>query len=212
MVWASSEIVPILTFLLPGFVAGAVFLSLTSRPNPNAFGLVVQALIFTILGQSITEGLPLDEEGWAESWQTLVSVGVAVILAVIIAWSLNHDLPHRFLRYRKLGWLKITRETAYPSEWYSAFSHHIDCYVVLHLNGERRLYGWPEEWPSRPDSGHFRIAEPEWLTERGSAVAIGVITILVAVSNVEMVEFLPVSGMLNSKDRSNGKRTESSPE
>ena len=75
MVWASSEIVPILTFLLPGFVAGAVFLSLTSRPNPNAFGLVVQALIFTILGQSITEGLPLDEEGWAESWQTLVSVG-----------------------------------------------------------------------------------------------------------------------------------------
>ena len=111
-------------------------------------------------------------------------------MAVIIAWSLNHDLPHRFLRYRKLGWLKITRETAYPSEWYSAFSHHIDCYVVLHLKGERRLYGWPEECPSRPDDGHFRIAEPQWLIGRGVIPATGVVNILVPVTEVEMVEFL----------------------
>ncbi len=190
MVWASSEIVPILAFLLPGFVAGAVFLSLTSRPNPNAFGLVVQALIFTILGQSITEGLPLDDEGWAESWQTLVSVGVSVGLAVIIAWSLNHDLPHKLLRHGKLGCFKITRETAYPSEWYSAFSHHTDCYVVLHLKGERRLYGWPEEWPSRPDEGHFRMAEPQWLTDEKVIPATGVVSIVIPVIDVEMVEFI----------------------
>ena len=200
MAWASSAIVPVLTFLLPGFVAGAVFLSLTSRPNPNALGLVVQALIFTILGQSITEVLPLDGEGWSEGWQTLISIGVSVVLAVVIAFALNHDLPHRFLRQNKIEWLKITRETAYPSEWYSAFSHNTDCYVVLHLKGERRLYGWPEEWPSRPDHGHFRISKAEWLADWDNAgqekadnantVVAREVSFLIPVSDVEMVEFL----------------------
>ena len=37
MNWASGEVVGILTFLLPGFVAAAVFHSLTSHPKPDAF-------------------------------------------------------------------------------------------------------------------------------------------------------------------------------
>lgn len=203
MTWTSSEIVPILIFLLPGFVAGAVFLSLTSRPHPNALGLIVQALIFTILGQSITEVLPLDREGWSESWQTLISIGVSVVLAVVIAFALNHDLPHRFLRQNKIKCLKITRETAYPSEWYSAFSHNTECYIVLHLKGERRLYGWPEEWPSRPDHGHFRISKAEWLADwdntgqekadEANTVVAREISFLIPVSDVEMVEFLSQS-------------------
>ena len=45
MSWASSEIVAVLTFLLPGFVATAVFFSLTSHPRPNEFGQVAQARI-----------------------------------------------------------------------------------------------------------------------------------------------------------------------
>ena len=35
MSWASSEVVSVLTFLLPGFVAAAVFYSLTSHPKPR---------------------------------------------------------------------------------------------------------------------------------------------------------------------------------
>jgi hypothetical protein len=33
----------------------------------------------------------------------------------------------------------------------------------LHLNDERRIYGWPEEWPSDPRAGYFSIAEAEWI-------------------------------------------------
>ena len=33
MNWASGEIVGVLSFLLPGFVAAAIFYSLTSYPN-----------------------------------------------------------------------------------------------------------------------------------------------------------------------------------
>lgn len=36
MTWASGEAVGVLAFLLPGFVAAAVFYSLTSYPKPGA--------------------------------------------------------------------------------------------------------------------------------------------------------------------------------
>ena len=52
MNWASGEVVGVLTFLLPGFVAAAVFYSLTSHPKPDAFDRVVQALIFLITYQT----------------------------------------------------------------------------------------------------------------------------------------------------------------
>ena len=53
MSWASGEVVGILTFLLPGFVAAAIFYSLTSHPKPGAFERVVQALIFTMVVRAI---------------------------------------------------------------------------------------------------------------------------------------------------------------
>ena len=193
MNWASSEVVTILTFLLPGFVATAIFHSLTAHPKPNEFDRIVQALIFTTVVQAIVKGVPLvgSLAGVAPLWtgesEIVVAVLVAVAVAVVAVYASNHDTLLRFLR-----WIGLTRETSYPSEWYSAFARNPDCYVVLHLKGERRLYGWPEEWPSRPDQGHFRIAEAEWLTEEGSISATGVSTILVPGDDVEMVEFLEV--------------------
>ena len=193
MNWASSEVVTILTFLLPGFVATAIFHSLTAHPKPNEFDRIVQALIFTTVVQAIVKGVPLvgSLAGVAPLWtgesEIVVAVLVAVAVAVVAVYASNHDTLLRFLR-----WIGLTRETSYPSEWYSAFARNPDCYVVLHLKGERRLYGWPEEWPSRPDQGHFSIAEAEWLTEEGSISATGVSTILVPGDDVEMVEFLEV--------------------
>ena len=180
MNWASSEVVTILTFLLPGFVATAIFHSLTAHPKPNEFDRIVQALIFTTVVQAIVKGVPLvgSLAGVAPLWTGESEIVVAVYVS-------NHDTLLRFLR-----WIGLTRETSYPSEWYSAFARNPDCYVVLHLKGERRLYGWPEEWPSRPDQGHFRIAEAEWLTEEERLPITGVSAILVPGDEVEMVEFL----------------------
>lgn len=60
------------------------------------------------------------------------------------------------------------------------------------LNGGRRLYGWPSEWPSSPKEGHFFIQDGEWLLEDNEREPIeGVVAILISVSEVEMVEFLP---------------------
>ena len=191
MNWASSEVVTILTFLLPGFVATAIFHSLTAHPKLNEFDRIIQALIFTTVVQAIVKGVPLvgSLAGVAPLWtgesEIVVAVLVAVAVAVVAVYASNHDTLLRFLR-----WIGLTRETSYPSEWYSAFARNPDCYVVLHLKGERRLYGWPEEWPSRPDQGHFRIAEAEWLTEGERVPLTGVSVILVPGEEVEMVEFL----------------------
>ena len=63
------------------------------------------------------------------------------------------------------GFASPGRHPIHP-EWYSTFARLGDnSYVVLHLRGERRLYGYAEEWPGSSKEGHFRIAEPEWLGE-----------------------------------------------
>ena len=194
MNWASSEVIGILLFLLPGFVTASIFYWLTSHPKPSVFERVIQALIFTVIGRVITDVLKefltnicaIDENSLLIKNEAYVlAVVVAVALALPFAYISNNDAVHRILRY-----FRITKETAYPSEWYSAFSRHPDCYVVLHLKGQRRLYGWPQEWPSRPDEGHFRIAEGEWLEEDKRIAAQGVSAILIPAGEVEMVEFL----------------------
>ena len=195
MNWPAGGAIDFLAFLLPGFVSAAVFYSLTSHRRPNAFDKVVQALIFTALAQAMTWAVVApfqpSAEGGAdrtENYRLPVSVAIAAVLGLAAAAAANRDVLHRFFRY-----IGVTTETSYPSEWYSAFARHGNCYVILHLNGRRRLRGYAEEWPSLPDEGHFRISGGEWLTEDGSKPADeGVAAILIPAGQVDMVEFLNV--------------------
>ena len=194
MDWASSEVVTVLAFLLPGLVAAAVFYSLTAYPRPNEFGHVVQALAFTMAAQAVTwillalVGLAWEVNSWHSGVETVFSVGSAIALALVMAWLVNHDVAHNTLRF-----LRVTKETSYSSEWYSAFHRFDNCFVVLHLKGGRRLYGWPQEWPSQPGGGHFIMAEGEWLIEEKRQPLEGVSIILIPGEDVEMVEFMEMT-------------------
>ena len=191
MSWVSTEVVEILTFLLPGFVSAAVFYSLTSHPRPSDFVSVVHALIFTMFVQAIVFLLPLeglsgridDKDGLVT--ETIVSLPVALTMGVLAAWVSNQDKLYALLR-----WMRLTRENSYPSEWYSSFANHEERYVVLHLVGDRRLMGWLEEWPSSSERGHFRLAEASWLLDDGEDRLIGVAAIMITANQVEMVEFM----------------------
>lgn len=191
MEWAVSEAVSVLAFLLPGLVAAVIFYSLTSYPKPNEFSHIVQALAFTLAAQAVTWILltfvfaAWETDSWPAGAETVISVLIAILLALNTAWSVNHDVAHKLLR--RMG---VTKETSYPSEWYSAFHRYTECYVVLHLKGGRRLYGWPEEWPGHPEQGHFIIAEGEWLVKGERRPLTGVAVILIPGQDVEMVEFL----------------------
>ncbi len=198
MSWASSEVVAVLTFLLPGFVAAAIFYSLTSHPKPNEFGQVVQTLVFTTVGQAIawaarwTGSLAWAGYAWPPELELAVAVVSSIVVALIVVYCSNHDTAHGALR--RIG---ITRETSYPSEWYSAFAELPRCYVMLYLKDKRHLCGWAEEWPSNHDRGHFSISEGIWAIRGRWIRTPGVILTLVPASDVEMVEFLETAPQEN---------------
>lgn len=195
----AKDFVTLFQYLLPGFVTAWILYSLTSYAKPSQFERVVQALIFTILVQGfvylIKKSLFLIGNIWSlfvwNSHSDLIwSIVVAVLLGIVFSYFANNDKVHEKLR--DFG---VTRETSYPSEWFGAFLKNVT-YVVLHLEGERRLYGWPKEWPSEPDKGHFVLVQPSWLNEEAKheedkqIILTGVSSIMVDAKDVKMVEFM----------------------
>lgn len=200
----SVEIIEVLRFLLPGFITITVFYSFTSYPKANAFGQIIYALISTTIIQSVMPMIYLIENRLFQTdilnrddFEFILSTLIAILLGIISSYLMNNDTVHGLFRRSKC---KITRESSYPSEWYFAFARHPKCYVVLHMSGERRLYGWATEWPGLPDKGHFLIEQGEWLVGNKRKPITGVTAILIPVSEVEMVEFLPQVPVNQSAD------------
>lgn len=189
-----SDTIKIMQYLLPGFVAAWVFYSLTSFAKPSQFERVIQALIFTLFVQAsvlivgygaVTLAEYFHIELWNDDVKFVFSVGVALGIGVLFAYFANNDQLHKYFREKK-----ITRETSYPSEWFGAFLKEVT-FVVLHMHDERRLYGWPIEWPSEPSKGHFVLVDPAWVGDDGVENRIqGVKNILVDVKDVKWVEFM----------------------
>jgi len=92
-----------------------------------------------------------------------------------------------------------TRESSYASEWFSAFLNIT--YVVLHLKDERRLYGWPIEWPSEPHNGHFLITDAAWLDGDKELPIAGVDNILIDAREVKWVEFMTKTWEENNEQK-----------
>lgn len=179
--------------LLPGFVALSVYHSLTARPRGTPFERVVEALVFTVfirvLLGVLRRVLLIAGQCYAiGSWSVDVALGWSLILAIglglALAVATNKDWPYKVLR--NWGW---TSQNSYPSEWCSAFEEERR-WITLHLAGDRRLYGFPREWPNSGADGHFVMAWPAWLLDTGELVRVyRTQKMIVPVSQVELVEF-----------------------
>lgn len=190
-----KEVIPLLQYLIPGFLTAWIFYSLTAFKRPDTFGQIVQALIFTFIIHGMVSGLGklmvwIGERGWVLGvwdqaaitiWTALLAIG----LGLLSCFFANTDVLHSVLR--KTG---FSSQTSYPCEWYSAFSKH-KRFVVLNLVDERRIYGWPLEWPSEPSQGQFVLHEPSWLLEDGGEIAMPAELFVIDSSKVEWVEFTP---------------------
>ena len=203
-------------FLLPGFVTASIFYSFTSHPKPSSFERVIQALVFTVLVYALVELARLcgrtihstlvNSDTILSYWSygnyfvvvetlglfkalpdIILNVLFATLLGFVSVYITNSDIMHRFLRDNG-----ITLENSHPSEWYSAFARY-KTYVVLHLTGQRRLYGWPQEWSNDPANGHIVIVDGEWLNEVSDTPIESAETILIPVTEVEMVEFVQMT-------------------
>jgi len=208
----TTDVVTALNLLLPGFIAAWVFYGLTAYQRPSPFERIIQALVYNIilrpfvlaigaLFQFIGRAYSLG--AWTVESELTTAVMLAFPLGALFAGVANSDVLHRWLRehdgflrpvdpYAPRNWI-WTWNNAFPSEWYSALSRRAQ-YVVLHLTDGRRLYGWPDEFPDDPATGHFVLSEAEWLVERNVEYARvpleGVESIMVRGSDVEMVEFM----------------------
>jgi len=191
----AEDFVTLLQYLLPGFVAAWLFYSFTSYPKPSQFERVVQALIFTLFVQVLVfliksilvlAGNILPLFPWNSQADLVWSILCAIFLGGIFSYFANNDKIHKKLR--EIG---FTRESSYASEWFGAFIKNVT-YVVLHLDDDRRLYGWPIEWPTDPNKGHFVLADASWLLENDEPEIYleGVENIMIDARHVKMVEFL----------------------
>lgn len=189
-----KEVVPLLQYLIPGFIATWIFYSLTAFKRPDSFGQVVQALIFTFVIHSAvlllgwiftTVGHVYTVGQWNAAAQSVCSGFLAVLLGLLSCKIANNDTLHRYLREHK-----ITQQNSYPSEWFNAFSNR-PRFVVLHLVDERRLYGWPEQWPHNPSTGQFVIQAPSWLNDAGDETPLGAEALVIDVTKVQWIEFTP---------------------
>jgi len=192
--WVSKEVVGIIYYLMPGFLAAWVFYALTAHRKTSPFERVVEALIFTVVVQAVTAmvrwillfmGRIAPIGTWTEESTLVWSVLLALVIGLLVAWLANGDHVHARLR----KW-NITARTSFPSQWYSVFARE-KRWVILHLGGGRRLFGWPEEWPDHSDAGHFVVDQPEWLLDDGRRAPLHrVERMLVPASDVELVEFV----------------------
>lgn len=190
----SQELMNVLLQLLPGFLAAWLLYGLTSYPKPSQFERVIQALIFSFLIRAL---LPVEENlmiklgkihsfgRWDKDSELLASAISGLLFGLVASYYANNDKLYACARK-----LKLTKRTAYPSEWFGAFTDNIT-YVVLHLAGSRRIIGWARQWPSDPSIGHFMLMDAAWLNDNGDEIALTANElILIAAKDVEMVEFI----------------------
>lgn len=210
----SAEIVGVIYQLLPGFIVAWIIYGLTAHLKPSSFERIVQALIFTVFVRTVLlvfksftmlVGQNIASFGsWNSEVEFIWSIIIAVSIGLFVTWCVNNDFPLFLFRtdgkkrcHKKFIWLhnilskiKLTDKTLHPTEWYSAFNSE-PRFVVLHLSGERRLYGSPKQYPDDPRSGHFLIEEPEWLLDDGSSAPLYTVKqMLIPASDVQQIEFI----------------------
>jgi len=200
----SAQTVALLQFLLPGFLAAWAFYGLTSHPKPAQFERVVEALIFAIPVRALV-ALVKVMAIWLGQWKTFgqwsadselwASIPAATVAGIGMACLTNHDDLHKLLR--RLG---LSQRSVHP-HWHGALAHY-PTYVVLHLKDDRRLYGWPERWPSDPSKGHFYIVAPVWLTDEKPVPLSGLDGVLIDACDVKWIEFNKQPGDQNAESSS----------
>ena len=198
-----KDVLALLIQLMPGFLTAWVVYGLTTYTKPPQFERVIQALIYSFIVNTLVEilrrvlifiGRYVQFGTWNHSTELLCSAFIAIILGVSISFFMTNDTFFSVARN-----LKLTSRTPYPSEWYGAFNNKPHRYVVLHLENNRRIIGYPIEWPTEPTSGHFRLTNAAWLDEDNKEIILNNDeSILIPAKQIGLVEFLKNPEELNN--------------
>ena len=195
MGFPTTGILDLIYQLLPGFVAAWIFYGLTAHPKKDSFERSVQALIFTGIVKAII--IPIRYVAlslgkwksigvWSSDCEYLLSIGFGILVGFVFTYFANTNHFHTFISSRVPD---LTKRTSYPSEWFSAFNRS-KRHVYLHLDGDRRIWGWAEEWPDSSEAGHFVLMDAKWILNDNTSIDLLLIErILISAKDVVMVEF-----------------------
>ena len=185
-----NPLIEALEFLFPGLIS-ILILRLLAVVISEGWLFIVYAFVLTMLIQFVHAVLAKILPVWLlwnSNWDYEILVSIAILSAFIIAPLWEKDVLHSILRK-----CHITKESA-RSARQSAFSRRDDCYVILHLDG-RRLFGWPEKWPSARDDEYIFLKEAEWIVDKDedqqeSNEQSSASHMLVPISKIELIEFV----------------------
>jgi len=190
-----KEIIPILIFLLPGFLTAKMLdLWVVTKPK-DVFDRIVQAFVFTFINLlcfalvrwsiECSFDFKFDRDQVFAPENLLLMMGCAVGIAVACSFEMNNEWLLKWLRERK-----ITKKTYKPSTWGETIEH-VERYAVVHLNDGRRIYGWPKFYSDDPNERAIFLEKASWLDENNNLINDPPISILVdGNSGIQFIEFL----------------------
>jgi hypothetical protein len=174
---SSFEALAILLILLPGFLAAYILQSLATRPKQTDLERVIEALIFSLLiylvyiltsgtGLPVSWRLEKDAAGnpaytVEAAWRrlTLLTLVLPVLLGIVSAWLVEHDLLLRVLRF-----CKLTERTSRSSTWIDVMTE-INSVAQVELADGRKVMGWITYYSVDPDDSSLFLEEAAWVSE-----------------------------------------------
>jgi hypothetical protein len=171
----AKDLVPILLFLLPGFVSVGILEILCVRKTKDAFGRIVEALIFTMLNLACflisrafletISCIKFDHREFFTTGNVSLMAACAIVIGLIFAAEINHEWLLSLLNNK----FHLTRKTAKPSTWNETWTH-AQKYVVVHLDDGRRIYGWPTFYSDAPEERALFLEDASWLGEENQLI------------------------------------------
>ncbi|MBC8357337.1 MAG: hypothetical protein H8E54_00105 [Candidatus Aminicenantes bacterium] len=191
----SFQALQILIFLIPGFISAVILDTLVVRMKKKELGKIIEALIFSMIiytiyssisGKSpislskIEESTTLVYDSKSFLWLALLSLFIPLVLSFLITNDLHMKLARK---------LRITRKTARASVWFDVFSD-LDKHIIINFENDRRIYGWPMYYSTKPENPYIFLFRPAWIQE-GKFVDLNIEGILITPEQkIESIEFL----------------------
>jgi hypothetical protein len=199
-----QDLIPILVFLLPGFVSSGIVSLMVVRKPQEVFSRVVEAVIFTamnlavffiakailsriaVLNVTFKHFLTVDSHRFFTAGN-LTMLGLCAV-GIGLVWSFEANNQWLFRIFR---WAKITDKSTKPSIWVDVFIEQRDCYAVVHLKDGRRLIGWVSRFSEDAADRALFLEQASWLTDDGNLVNNPRINVLVdRETEISFIEFV----------------------
>ncbi len=194
------EVLQILIFLLPGFIAASLLDAFIPRKKKELFEKIIEALIFSmviyILFSLFGGTSPIFLKVMSQGDVRIYSIeynriafwwlfGLSIFLPALLGLLFTFDLLMKLARF-----FRLTRRTGRNSVWLEAFSD-TNTHIIINFKDGRRIYGWPMHYADDPEKPYLFLYRPLWINEKNEFIESDLRGMLITPEDpIEFIEFL----------------------